>query len=75
MARSLLTFDSTHHALWAEDLARERRIPVEVVPAPPAANARCNLALETLPEELDGLSSMLAEEGVPHRRFDLPDVC
>jgi len=62
---SILTFDTTHHALWAEEIAREREIPVEVIPAPAAAHARCNLALETLPGDLDRLRLALTDEGVP----------
>jgi hypothetical protein len=53
----IFTFDTTHHALWAEEIAREAGIPAEVVPAPPAARARCNLALETLPEEAERLAA------------------
>ena len=67
---TVFTFDTTHHALWAEEVARERGIPAEVIPAPPAANAKCNLALETLPEELDALRAALAEEGVPFRLYE-----
>lgn len=66
MSRVLLTFETTHHALWAEEVARESGIPAEVVPAPPAARARCNLALEVLPEDLTRLRHRLGEEGVPH---------
>ena len=62
---AVFTFDTTHHALWAEEVAREREIPAEVVPAPPAAHARCNLALETLPGDLDRLRHALDDEGVP----------
>ena len=61
----VFTFDTTHHALWAEDVARERGIPAEVVPAPAAAHARCNLALETLPGDADRLGDALTDEGVP----------
>jgi hypothetical protein len=61
----LFTFDTTHHALWAEEVAGGEGIPVEVVPAPPGANARCSLALETLPEEVDRLGGELARAGVP----------
>ena len=69
MPATTFTFDTTHHALWAEEIARERGIPCEVVPAPPAAAARCDLALETLPEEVGRLAAALADEGVPHRLF------
>ncbi len=63
----LFTFDTTHHALWAEEVAGEAGIPAEVVPAPPEAGARCNLALETLPGEVDALRAALEAAGVPHR--------
>lgn len=66
-ARPLFTFDTTHHALWAEEVAAERGIPSEVVPAPPEANARCNLALEVLPEDETRLAAALEEEGVKFR--------
>ena len=70
MSVAVFTFDTTHHALWAEEVARERGIPAEVVPAPPAARARCNLALETLPDDASALASALEEEGVPYGRFE-----
>lgn len=66
MTRCLLTFDTTHHALWAEEVAAERGILAEVVPAPPAARARCNLALESLPEDGARLAEALRREGIPH---------
>lgn len=69
MKVSFFVFDTTHHALWAEEVARERGIPAEVVPAPPAARARCNLALESLPEDGDRLAQALDAEGVPHGRW------
>lgn len=64
---ALFTFDTTHHALWAEEVAGEAGIPAEVVPAPPEAGARCNLALETLLEEVGPLAAALEAVGVPHR--------
>lgn len=65
--RPLFTFDTTHHALWAEEVARERGIASEIVPAPPEANARCNLALEVWAEDEGLLAEALQEEGVPFR--------
>jgi Protein of unknown function (DUF3343) len=72
MTAAVFVFDTTHHALWAEEVAREGGIPAEVIPAPPAAKARCNLALETLPEDVDRLASALAAEGVPHAQWRPP---
>lgn len=73
MSGAVFTFETTHHALWAEEVAREAGIPAEVVPAPPAARARCNLALETLPEEVERLAETLAAQGVPHGLWSPPD--
>jgi hypothetical protein len=70
MPRMVFTFDTTHHALWAEEVAEARGIPADVIPAPPAARARCNLALETLPEDADSLAAALDEEGVPFGRWE-----
>lgn len=70
MADPLFTFETTHHALWAEEVAAEHDIAAEVVPAPPAARARCNLALRSLPEDVDRLAAALRGEGVPHAVHD-----
>jgi hypothetical protein len=63
-AGPLLTFDTTHHALWAEQIAIERGLAAQVVPAPPEAEAKCDLALEVLPEDLEPLKAALADSGV-----------
>jgi hypothetical protein len=63
--RTLFTFDTTHHALWAEEVALAAGLAAEIVPAPPAAAARCNLALEVLPAEQADAERALREAGVP----------
>jgi hypothetical protein len=60
----LLTFDSTHHALLAEQLAHEQGFAAEVTPAPAASNAKCDLALEILPEELADVVALLRAHDV-----------
>jgi hypothetical protein len=65
--QTLFTFDTTHHALWAEELARDAGIPVEVLPAPPEARARCDLALAVLPTDVARLEGTLREAAVPFR--------
>jgi hypothetical protein len=67
--RLLLVFDTTHHALWAEQIALEGRLGVEVVPAPADSNAKCDLALEYLPEDGPALLDALAQAGVPFRTW------
>jgi len=72
-ARRIFTFDTTHHALWAEEVAWERDIPAEAIPAPAAAHARCSLALETLPGDVVRLSAALDDEGVPFALYSSPE--
>jgi hypothetical protein len=61
----ILVFDTTHHAMWAEEIAREQGVAVEVVPAPEGVEAKCGMALEVLPESLENLQSLLSKEGIP----------
>lgn len=65
----IILFDTTHHALWAEQVARERGLAAQVVPAPVGADALCDLALETLPEDVDALTAALGEAGVEFRLY------
>lgn len=67
--RRLYLFDTTNSAMWAEDVALERGIPAEVVPAPPEADAKCGLALRTLAEHAPALEKALADEGVPFKPY------
>ncbi|HEX6068712.1 MAG TPA: DUF3343 domain-containing protein [Longimicrobiaceae bacterium] len=68
--RTVYTFDTTHHALWAEEIAVETGVPCEIVPAPPEANARCNLALEVLPEDAATLEAALRAHDIPVRIYE-----
>jgi Protein of unknown function (DUF3343) len=71
MTETVFTFDTTHHALWAEEVAREAGIPAELIPAPPAARARCNLALRTLSDSVDALRAALSAADVPHIPWEI----
>lgn len=71
--RTLLTFDTTHHALWAEELLGDVGVAVELVPAPAAAAARCDLALELLERDLAGAEAALRRAGVPFRIHPEPE--
>lgn len=70
--RRILVFETTHHALWAEEVAREMRLGVEVVPAPAASHAGCDLAIETLDEDLALLIDALREREISFRVFETP---
>lgn len=60
-------FETTHHAMWAEDVAREQAIPVEVVPAPPEGGAKCGIALRIPGRHADELTNALDEERILYR--------
>jgi hypothetical protein len=66
----VLVFDTTHHAMWAEEVAREQGVAVEVVPAPEGVDAKCGMALEVLPESLENLQTLLTKEGIPFRVYE-----
>jgi hypothetical protein len=68
----VFTFDTSHHALWAEDVARTHAMPVEVIPAPPETGARCGLALQSLASAAKAFEASLVEEGIEFRRW--PDA-
>jgi hypothetical protein len=72
MSRStrILVFDTTHHALWAEEVARDMRLGVEVVPAPAASGAGCDLAIEALEEDLARLLDALRERAIVFRVYE-----
>jgi hypothetical protein len=66
----ILVFDTTHHAMWAEEVAREQGVAVEVVPAPEGVDAKCGMALEVLPDSLESLQAALSKEGIPYRVWE-----
>jgi hypothetical protein len=67
---AVLTFDTTHHALWAEELAREQQLGAQVIPAPAGSKAKCSLALEVLDEDYDVLIAALQKNGVQYIRYE-----
>jgi hypothetical protein len=70
----LLTFDTTHHALWAEQLAHEAGLAAEPTPAPVGSGARCDIALEYLSEEEAELMSLLREADIEFGVWPAPDA-
>lgn len=63
----LFLFDTTSHAMWAEETAVEKRVPVEVVPAPREAKAKCGVAIRTLPDRIEEMEKLFQDEGIPYR--------
>jgi hypothetical protein len=65
----IVVFDTTHHALWAEEVARDQGIAVEVVPAPEGVDAKCGMALEVMTASYGDLTKLLEQEGIPFREY------
>jgi hypothetical protein len=61
----IVLFDTTHHAMWAEEVAKGEGLGAEVVPAPEGVDAKCGLALEVLAADLDRLVIAMEKEGIP----------
>ena len=68
MTASVYTFQTSHHAMWAEEVAREREIPIQVVAAPSTAEAKCGIALRTDPERASELEAAFESEGIQYQR-------
>ena len=60
-------FEDTTQVLWAEEVAQEEGIPVEVVPAPVQSRELCGLAIRTFPDKVLTLAALLEEEGIGFR--------
>lgn len=66
----IVVFDTTHHALWAEEVARDQGIAVEVVPAPEGVDAKCGMALEVMSASYGDLTKLLEQEGIPFKEYE-----
>jgi len=66
-ATVLLLFDTANAVLWAEEVADDVGVPVEVVPAPADSHAKCDLALLAAIARAPELQAALTAEGVPFR--------
>jgi hypothetical protein len=65
----LYLFETTHQAMWAEEVAREGGIPAEVVGAPADAKAKCGLALRTAGGHCRSLELAMEAHGIEFRVY------
>ena len=65
----LYLFETTHQAMWAEEVARESGIPAEVVGAPADAKAKCGLALRTVGAHCRTLQTAMEAQGIEFRAY------
>ena len=63
----LFLFESTTEVFWAEEVAEEEGIPVEVVPAPDGMEDLCGLAIRTPVHHAAALARTLEDEGISFR--------
>lgn len=64
------TFPSSHHALWAEDLANEMDIEVSMGSAPAESKAKCGLALRMVKgSQVEELERAFRDEGIEFERW------
>ena len=70
VATVTFVFETSHHAFLAEDLAAEASVPVEVVPAPSNASAKCGIALRVAAERAGDLEETLQGNDVTYETFD-----
>lgn len=67
--KMLIVFASVHDTLSAEDLLIINDIEHDVVPIPPNISSGCGLAIETRPDLLEQISSLMEREGIEVTRW------
>lgn len=55
----LTTFKSTHYAIQAEKVLKEKGIFFKTIPTPREVSHSCGLALLFMPESIDGVKSLM----------------
>lgn len=65
----MLVFDTTHHAVWAEQIILDAGLAAEILPAPSDAKAKCSLAIAYMPDEETAVFDALDRAGAPYRRY------
>jgi hypothetical protein len=68
----IFTFETTHDALWAEEVAQENGLPAEVAPAPPEVDAKCGLSIRTPATQADRMAEVFRAEGIGFGRVEDP---
>ncbi len=63
----LIVFDSTHHALQAEQALQSVGLPLNTIPTPREISASCGLSLSITSEHLPIALRLMHEQGVVFR--------
>ncbi len=70
----LLVFDSTHHALTAEDVLEGLGLEIDVRPAPSDARGDCGLAIEIEAADQERAQAALIKAAVAFSWVALPEA-
>ena len=70
--QAVYLFETTTFVFWAEEVAQEAGIPVDVIPAPPPRGDLCGTALQTLRQSAPSFEQVLQEAGIPFQRGESP---
>jgi hypothetical protein len=71
---AVVTFDSTHQAMAAEDILREEGVSLEVVPPPTNLSAGCGLALRVRLKDVPAAIEALNGRGATYAAIHLLDL-
>jgi hypothetical protein len=71
--KAVVTFDSTHHAMRAEDALRAEGVGLEVVPPPVNLRSGCGLALRVALEDVPAVVETLARREAHYAAIHLLD--
>lgn len=61
-------FKTSNVVMWAEEVASEAGIPIEVVPTKARTDASCGLAIRTSAEWKDRIEALFDAEGIAFQR-------
>ena len=59
-------FKTSNVVMWAEEVATEQDIPIEVIPTRARTEATCGLAIRTPPEWQERLEGAFRAEGIAY---------
>jgi hypothetical protein len=61
-------FKTSNVVMWAEEVASEAGVPIEVVPTKARSDASCGLAIRTSSDWKDRIEALFAAEGIAFQR-------
>lgn len=60
----IISFHNTHHAIGAEKLLLNSKLPIQMIPVPKEISSGCGLALKISPNAIDDSISILLQQQI-----------